>query len=32
VSGAGRITCSEAHVDSVVDDFVATFNPAILIL
>jgi hypothetical protein len=26
VSGAGRITCGAAHVDSVVDDFVATFK------
>jgi hypothetical protein len=26
MSGAGRITCDAAHVDSVVDDFVAAFN------
>jgi hypothetical protein len=32
VSGAGRITCGAAHVDSVVDDFGAAFNSAILIL
>jgi hypothetical protein len=32
VSGAGRITCGAAHVDSVVDDFVAAFNSATLIL
>jgi hypothetical protein len=32
VSGAGRITCGAAHVDSVVDDFVAAFKSAILIL
>jgi hypothetical protein len=26
MSGAGRITCDAAHVDSVVDDFVTAFN------
>jgi hypothetical protein len=26
VSGADRITCGAAHVDSVVDDFAATFK------